>query len=170
MSKIVITAHQPGYLPWLGLFHKIAIADHFVSFNDVQYEVKGWHNRNKIKSVNGELMLSVPVFTKGHLSKSLQEILIATDQPWAKKHFKSISSCYGKAPYWKRYSDFFEMIYLQKEWTKLVDLNEFMLNWFLLELGIKTPVSYMNQYNFEGKKSSLVLDTVEIIVWVHGIY
>lgn len=23
----ILTAHQPVYLPWLGLFHKIAVAD-----------------------------------------------------------------------------------------------------------------------------------------------
>ena len=158
MSKFVLTAHQPAYLPWLGLFHKIAISDHFIFLNDVQYAVNSWQNRNFIKSASGALTLSVPVLTKGHLNKKLYDMCIANDQPWAKKHFKSIVSCYSKAYYWKRYSEFFEMVYLQKTWNKLTDLNEFMLNWFLQELEIKVPVSYMNEYNFEGKKSSLVLD------------
>ena len=30
---IVLTAHQPVYLPWLGLFHKISLADKFVFFD-----------------------------------------------------------------------------------------------------------------------------------------
>ena len=34
---MILTAHQPTYLPWAGLFHKIILADKFVSFNKVQY-------------------------------------------------------------------------------------------------------------------------------------
>ena len=47
---MILTAHQPVYLPWLGLFHKIALADLFVSFDQVQYLPKDWNNRNKIKT------------------------------------------------------------------------------------------------------------------------
>ena len=46
----ILTAHQPVYMPWLGLFHKIAISDTFVWFDDVQYQSKEWDNRNKIKT------------------------------------------------------------------------------------------------------------------------
>ena len=38
---MILTAHQPTYLPWLGLFHKISLADVFVSYNQVQYQVDG---------------------------------------------------------------------------------------------------------------------------------
>ena len=31
-KKYILTAHQPAYLPWLGLFHKIAIDDTYVFF------------------------------------------------------------------------------------------------------------------------------------------
>ena len=46
---MILTAHQPVYLPWLGLFDKIAKADVFVIFDTVQYLPKDWMNRNKIK-------------------------------------------------------------------------------------------------------------------------
>ena len=41
---MVLTAHQPVYLPWLGLFHKIWLAEKFVLFNTVQYLPKEWMN------------------------------------------------------------------------------------------------------------------------------
>ena len=31
-KKHILTAHQPAYLPWLGLLHKITIADTYVFF------------------------------------------------------------------------------------------------------------------------------------------
>ena len=54
---MILTAHQPVYLPWLGLFHKIALADLFISFDQVQYQPKDWNNRNKIKTPQGLIWL-----------------------------------------------------------------------------------------------------------------
>ena len=62
----ILTAHQPVYMPWLGLFHKIAISDTFVWFDDVQYQTKDWNNRNRIMTNNGPIWLTVPVLSKGH--------------------------------------------------------------------------------------------------------
>ena len=52
---MILTAHQPVYLPWLGLFHKIALSDTFVYFDQVQYLPKDWMNRNRIKSKNDSI-------------------------------------------------------------------------------------------------------------------
>ena len=59
---MILTAHQPVYLPWLGLFHKIALADAFRYLDDVQYQVNGYNNRNRIKGRNGSFLLTVPVY------------------------------------------------------------------------------------------------------------
>ena len=60
----IITGHQPVYLPWLGLFHKIALADTFVFMDDVQYLSQDWNNRNFIKGSQGKVRLTVPVRLK----------------------------------------------------------------------------------------------------------
>lgn len=41
-----VALHQPHYLPWLGLVDKIDRSDLFVVLDHVQYERKGWQNRN----------------------------------------------------------------------------------------------------------------------------
>ncbi len=87
---MILTAHQPVYLPWLGLFHKIALSDKFVLFNEVQYLPRDWMNRNKIKTTMGEIFLTVPVLKKGHRDKKIHEIKINNNTNWKKKHFKSI--------------------------------------------------------------------------------
>ena len=66
---MILTAHQPVYLPWLGLFHKIALADQFCIFDIAQYQRKDFNNRNKIKTHTGPIWLSVPVESKDHFSK-----------------------------------------------------------------------------------------------------
>ncbi len=154
---MILTAHQPVYLPWLGLFHKIALADRFVSFNQVQYQPKEWNNRNRIKTTNGPIWMTVPVLRKGYLEKKICDIAINNDTPWARKHWKSIQVNYTQTPYYRKYADFFEDTY-SRQWEKLVALNEYMLGWFLDTLGIATAVDSAGDYDFQGQKEELVID------------
>ena len=66
---MILTAHQPVYLPWIGLFHKIYLADQFCWFDIAQYQKRDFNNRNKIKTAQGELWLTVPVESKNHFEK-----------------------------------------------------------------------------------------------------
>jgi len=154
---MILTAHQPVYLPWLGLFHKIALSDVFCYFDDVQYQIKDWNNRNKIKTVSGEAWLTVPILVKGYREKKIREIEINNSVNWRKKHWKSIYLNYKKTPYFDNYADFFEKIY-KMEWHYLSDLNEYMLKWFLKTLKIKVEYHKASELNFQGVKSDLVLD------------
>ncbi len=154
---LILTAHQPAYLPWLGLFHKIALADRFVSFNQVQYQPKDWNNRNRIKAIDGPIWLTVPVLRKGYLEKKICDMAINNDMPWARKHWKSLQANYAKAPYFEKYADFFEDTY-SRHWETLVELNEYMLRWFLDTLEIATPVESAGDNDFHGHKGTLVLD------------
>ncbi|MFA5369928.1 MAG: WbqC family protein, partial [Candidatus Omnitrophota bacterium] len=154
---MILTAHQPVYLPWLGLFHKIALCDAFCYFDDVQYLKKDWNNRNMIKTPNGVIWLTVPVLTKGHRGKPICRIEINNSVNWRKKHWQSIQLAYKKAPFFKRYIDFFEDIYA-REWTYLSELNETMLKYLLKELAIDIRYFKASEIGFEGSKSELVLD------------
>lgn len=154
---MILTAHQPVYLPWLGLFHKIALADTFVSFNQVQYLPKDWNNRNRIKTQSGPIWLTVPVLKSGHRKTTIKKIKINNDMPWRRKHWKSIHLNYKNTPFFDKYSSFFEDIY-NRDWHNLTELNEYMLKWFLETLGIEVDFRDASDYNFEGSKDELVLD------------
>lgn len=154
---MILTAHQPTYLPWLGLFHKIALSDKFVSFNEVQYLPKDWMNRNKIKTNNDPIWLSVPVLRKGYRDSKISELLIDNKTNWKEKHLKSIIFNYKKSLYFEKYVEFFEDTYSRK-WEYLDELNEHMLKWFLDELDINVEFIRASDFDFQGTKSSLVLD------------
>ena len=154
---MILTAHQPVYLPWLGLFHKIALSDMFCVFDDVQYLKKDWNNRNRIKTNSGALWLTVPVLTSGHREKSIREIRINNTIGWRRKHWDTILFAYKKAPYFSRYADFFEDLY-KKEWDSLVKLNDYILFYLFKEIGISVKICRASDEKFEGVKSDLVLD------------
>ena len=154
---MILTAHQPVYLPWLGLFHKIALADLFCYFDIVQYQRKDYNNRNKVKTSNGELWLSVPVESKNHLSKNVSKILIVQDS-WVKKHLKSIELNYKKAPFYKDYFPKLESILINNSKGSLGQLNLKLLEYFMECLKIDTPIVRASDYSFNGVGSDLVLD------------
>jgi hypothetical protein len=106
---------------------------------------------------SGPKWLTVPVNRKGYLHSTIVDILINNETPWRRKHWNSLIGNYKKAPYFSRYADFFEDTY-NRDWDKLVDLNEYMLKWFIDILGIKTKYSTAADFIFEGAKSDLVLD------------
>ena len=160
---MVLTAHQACYLPWLGLFHKIALADKFILWDDVQYQPKDFNNRNKIKFPDGPKWLTVPVLRKGYLDKKYWEIEIDNTVGWGRKHWKSIEQCYRKAPYFERYHEALKFIYAQ-EWKHLWLLNGALLSLFCGQLGIPLPTEGPNRFRMlsalhcEGTKSELVLN------------
>ena len=156
-EEVILTAHQPVYLPWLGLFDKIRQADTFVSFNQVQYEPRGFQNRNRILTRDGPIWLTVPVLKKGHRDKPMSDIRINNALPWQRKHWRSITQAYQKAPYWKEMSPILEWFY-QQEWDTLVELNQQLLEVFLSILRIDTDILYASDYDFQGTNSNLVLD------------
>lgn len=154
---MILTAHQPTYLPWCGLFDKIAQADTYVSVDTVQYMPKEWQNRNRIKTPQGPIWLTVPVHRKGHREKPLSEIRIDYHTPWQRRHLRAIEMSYGKAPYFDRYIGHLREIYGWR-WDTLCRLNEHMLQWFLDELGIRVSFRRASERDLRGTKSELVLD------------
>lgn len=154
---MILTAHQPTYLPWLGLFNKIHYSDCFVLFDTVQYLPKEWMNRNKIKTVNGEMYLTVPVQKKGFLKKMNKEIKVDNSNNWQRKHLKSIFINYKNTKYFNDYFPFFEDVYTKK-WDYLCELNTFILENLLDFLSIKIKILKLSELNLEGTKSDLVLN------------
>ncbi len=58
---MIMAAHQPQYLPWLGYLDKIDRADVFVLLDRVQFKKNEWQNRNRIKRAGGWHWLTLPV-------------------------------------------------------------------------------------------------------------
>jgi len=153
---MILTGHQPVYLPWLGLFHKIFMAEEFCLFDIAQYQKRDYNNRNQIKTQDGIQWLSVPVESKNHFEKKICDIKIVNNG-WDRKHCKSIYFAYKKSKYLDLYFGSLEGIIIKKH-KFLTDLNLELLKFFLNCLELETSIKKASDYNFEGSKSELVLD------------
>lgn len=154
---MILSAHQPAYLPWIGYLDKIERADVFVFLDTVQFEKNSFINRNQIKTPQGASWLTIPVKTKGHTSSSLRTTEIDDAQPWRKKHLKSIEMNYRKAPYFAEcYPKFEQLMFIPT--TNLSELCWQHLSFWLLEFEIGTKIIRSSDLHIDSKKSDLILD------------
>lgn len=154
---MILTAHQPAYLPWAGLIHKIYLSDTFVYFDDVQYVPKDFMNRNYIFNNGSFQWLTVPVFTKNHREKKIHQIEINHQLNWKRKHIKSLEISYSKTPYFKKYYGDLVGI-LSYDWVYFADLNLKILKYILKQLNINKNILRAKDFNFKGQKSELIVD------------
>jgi hypothetical protein len=154
-----VSIHQPAYLPWLGYFDKIAQCDLFIYLDSVQFQKNSFQNRNKIRTKEGWIWLTVPVLTKGELfRKPIGEIGINKIANWRKKHLAAIQMNYRKAPNFEREYGYLEQC-LQKDWEYLSDLCYEMMCHFMKRLAIDTRVVKSSELsNLNSAKSDLILD------------
>lgn len=154
-KKIAIL--QSNYIPWKGYFDLIESVDEFIFYDEMQYTKNDWRNRNKIKTPNGIMWLTIPVRQKGHLLKQINEIEIA-DKRWARKHWMTISNNYKKAPFFKDYKDIFENLYFSCEDDELLcEVNYKFIRTINKILEINTKISFSTDYKLiEGKTFRLV--------------
>ena len=130
---MIVSIHQPQYLPWLGYFDKIERSDIFVFLDNVQFKKNEWQNRNRIKTTEGWQWLSVPVIHK--FMQKINEVEINNTVWWGKKHLNALVTNYSKTPFFKDHIEFFEQAYAQ-DWNQLVDINIHMIEYLVEALGI----------------------------------
>ncbi|MEW6009197.1 MAG: WbqC family protein [Candidatus Omnitrophota bacterium] len=168
---MIISVHQPQYLPWLGFFDKIAKSDCFVFLDEVQYKSREFQNRNKIRTKDGWIWLSVPVITKGKGRQRISQVLIDNEFPWARQHLASLKTWYAKAKFFKGYLPFFEETYARK-WEKLIDLNIHIINFLLKQLSITTPIYFESKLRISSIKTERIIEIckkIEADTYLSGI-
>ncbi len=134
---MIVSVHQPQYLPWLGYFDKIDRADVFVLLDNVQFKKNEWQNRNRIKTPQGPLWLTVPVLYK--FPQLVCEVGINERERWQHKHQQALLSNYRKAPHWSLLESFFAEIF-SRTWTTIAALNIHVVRELASILGITTPL------------------------------
>jgi len=136
MKKIAIM--QPTYIPWIGYFDLMDSVDVFVYFDDTQMRHRYWDVRNRIRTQQGEIYLTVPVSKKVHRDKRMfcnSEIIY--EDRWIGRHIKSMTNNYRKTPFFEEVIDLFKVA-LNSKPRHLSELNIKLIYAIKEKIGIKT--------------------------------
>lgn len=156
----VLSSHQPNYWPYPGLIGKIIRADRFMYMSNVQVEKQSWQMRNRIRTTDGWSYIRVPVYIKGKFGQRIMDVEIDNTSNWCRKTKNMIQMCYSKAKYYDELKDFIDDVYSMK-WTSLNELDIYIMNYILEILDVQTEILYDTDYDFEGKKTELLMNYCE---------
>lgn len=154
---MIATIHQPEHLPWLGYFHKMALADCYIYLDSTQYRHQYYQNRNRIIGVQAPLWVTVPVQKRCERYGPINELFVDNSHPWRKKYWRSIEYNYQRHPYFEAYAPEVREI-IEAPGDRLVDLNYQLIDFFRRALGITTPLMRASEFKAEGFKTDLIHD------------
>jgi hypothetical protein len=154
MKKVAIL--QYNYIPWKGYFDLINMVDEFILYDDMQYTKRDWRNRNKIKTPQGLLWLSIPVEVKGKYFQKINETKIS-EKDWAKKHWQQIKQNYSKAKCFNEYKDIFEELYMTYDEEYLSQINYKFITTINEILGITTKIRWSSEFELIAGQTEKLL-------------
>ncbi len=137
---MILSSVQQCFIPWLGYFEQIALADLFVYLDDVQYTKKDWRNTNRLKSPYGVKPVHVPVRRTTRETR-LNQALISYNEPWETALLNRVHAWYGAAPFFAEVLPLLERP-LAARYECLVDLTGHVNNEVMAYLGITTPIHF----------------------------
>ncbi|MFI5348426.1 MAG: WbqC family protein [Elusimicrobiota bacterium] len=157
---MILAAHQPNFMPWLGYFDKMRKADVFVTVDHVQMERQSFQNRTRIKTAEGVRWITVPVVQESRDERLFDKRIDNSRDGrfrWGRKMTLTLKYAYQSAPHYAEYGPALTDI-LERRWDRLADLNHTLIEYYRAALTIRTPMVKSSELKIEGAKSEMVLN------------
>lgn len=157
---MIVAAHQPHYLPWLGYLDKLAKADVFVIMDDLQFEAQNFQNRQRLKLANGPDWLTVPVHRGTQADRIVDKHIdncTNIRQHWQHRHWRTLVTHYGSAQYFGEYEMELREVYT-RPWTSLLELDLHMLGLAMKWFDIHRPIIRSSELRLVGTKTDRLID------------
>ena len=158
---MILGAHQPSFLPWLGYLDKVAKSDVFVVMDDLQYETQNFQNRNKVLLHDGAHWLSVPLLRGSQADricdKRIDNTGLGGRHHWAHRAWRTIELSYRKAPHFERYAGELEALFARR-WDHLLALDLEVLDLACRWFGITQRIERSSSLALRGAKTDRIID------------
>ncbi len=150
---MIVSAHQPHYLPWIGYVNRLCLADKFVIMDNMNFTSYSYINRNRIVQGNKVLRLSLPIKNKRKSNQIIKDVQLDYSHSFRglHKHLKSINysyrGCIG-------FNDFYSLLepVLSKNYKWLIDLDLDIILLIKDYLNIETEILLGSEIQVSGKK------------------
>ncbi len=172
-KPVIVSAHQPNLLPYLGFFDKMQKSDILVIRDEVLYVKKEYHNRNRIRinsnnqNIPQSKWLSVPV-EESH--DYIRHIKINRDSKhknkmlWNEYILHDIKANYHKTPFFEVFFPEIEKVFDNSD-EDLISLNMKIIRFLAKVFNINTKIILASELNLKPlhyEKSDASQDLVNI--------
>ena len=155
---MIVSVSRPYFAPYPGFFYKAHLSDVFVILDDVQFP-RGttWITRNRFKTHQGTLWMTIPVVKKGLGLQRTGDVRIYQEGRWQAKHLESIRSAYTHAPYLRDHVPLLEDCFSGR-YEKIVDLDLATIRHLSSHLGVKARIELLSQLGINGSGTRLLVE------------
>lgn len=155
---LIVSVHQPNYLPWLGYFYKVSCSDVFVFLDDADFPNRGYLSRSQILIQGQPAWLTVPVLKQTAAIYLVQQ----ADAKWAEKHIKTIEANYRKTPFYDTYSGAIADVLRSHAGASLAELNIALINLVCGWLGIRTCIVKSSGFGLSETSDDRLIRLVQL--------
>lgn len=163
---MIVSVHQPHFLPWLGYLERMSRADLFIVLDHVQFERQNYQNRTRILLDGQAHWITVPVVQNSQqeriIDKQIDNPEKAEIRHWGDKNYQKIYQAYRKAPFFNAHAPHLKKI-LESRWDRLVNLNQVLLEYLRDALDITTPLVSSAALAVDGRQSELILNLCKAV-------
>lgn len=149
---------QPLFIPWIGHFEQIALADVFVHYDDVAMpQGRSFTQRVQIKTPADWMWLSAPYKKAAH--QPIMDVVLDESRKWRTKHLAALRHNYARSPHGEAMMDLARGIY-EFPTDKLCDFNINAIERVAEWLGLDTPFMRSSSLGIGGRSSRRLFDLV----------
>ena len=152
---MIVSIHQPDFVPWLGFYYKVAKSDVFVYLDDAQFSNEAAHNYNDIKTQKGKTKIKVPV--DYHFKDPINVVKVKNGHENISKMLMTIEESYRDAPFFDSLFPEFKSIIL-KGYPTISELNIAINDWIFKGFGIKTKILKSSDMAIHSFREERVID------------
>lgn len=109
------------------------------------YPKSSFRNRMVLAGAAGPIEMSVPIIGGRSQKLLTKDVRIDHSTPWQKIHWRTVYSCYSRAPFYEYYADWLAGFY-EKRYDFLLDMNTDILLWLKGILKSQTRIERTNAY------------------------
>lgn len=155
---------EPQYFGSIAYFETFFHYNHIVIDDAGIYRKRSFRNRCYVAGAQGPISLSVPITGGRNFKGSMRDVQIDNSRNWSKEHWRTLYSCYGKAPYFEYYGPWLASFFSKKHHC-LFDMNCEILLWALPILGFRAdpPFRFYSEFKSDGLPDTFI-DNRDLIV------
>lgn len=152
---MILSSHQPNFVPYMGFFYKMFQADTFVLSDDHQFSKSGMHNWNYLRIGERKHKITVPVSYE--FGDRIKDVRISYAQDWVTELLKTMQFNYKKAPHYEEAFSFLEKV-LSERPERLVELNGNIIIQLAERFGMKCNILYAHDIELEHRKEERIIE------------
>ncbi len=160
----IATIHQPDFLPWFGLFNKIAKSDLWIVLDHVKNNPRQsafWGRRVRVLVNGNPTWLSVPLTRppqSGVIGVPIREMRFnEAEQKHLARCLKTVKIAYAKAKYFRQYIGLVEQYFEDSE-PLLIYRNMRFIRAVMDILGMHAEIVESSSFNIRSHSTQLLVD------------